>query len=72
MRAIKLERIIVVTREIPNSLNIFPTSPGMKEIGKIVTTKTIVVATTAKPISLLPFMAAIKGFSPNSSNPERL
>ena len=37
-------------REIPNSLKILPISPGIKEIGRIVTTKTMVVEITAKPI----------------------
>ncbi len=67
VKATKVDKMMVVTRDIPNSLNILPTSPGIKDIGRIVTTKTIVVAITAKPISLLPLIAAINGFSPISN-----
>ena len=49
-----------------NSINSFPKKPSMKPIGKNTDAKVIVIATTAKPISLEASNAAVIGVFPNS------
>ncbi len=56
--ATRLEKATAAASEMPNSPNSRPSLPGMKEIGTNTATSTTVVATTAKPISRLPSMAA--------------
>ena len=51
---------------MPNSRNSLPTLPCRKDIGRNTATSTIVVATTANPISREPSTEAISAGSPAS------
>jgi hypothetical protein len=51
----------------PKEFQNFPTRPPMKATGRKITTSEIVVAVTAREISLVPEMAASKGVCPSSS-----
>ena len=50
----------------PNCLKNWPTMPGMKATGTNTATSVRVVASTARPTSLVPFEAALAGSSPLS------
>ena len=65
--ATKLEITTAPAMAIPNSLNRRPVVPRRNANGENTATSEIVVAMTAKAISLVPLMAAVSGSSPSSS-----
>jgi hypothetical protein len=60
------ENTTAAATDTPNSPNSLPTLPCRYEMGRKTATSTRVVATTAKVISRLPFIAASSGCSPCS------
>jgi len=64
--ATKPETITAPARASANSANNRPVRPGVNISGAYTAASVSVMATTAKPISLEPLMAASNGFMPSS------
>ena len=64
--ATKPETTTAPARASANSANRRPVRPGVKASGAYTAASVSVMATTAKPISRAPLMAASKGFIPSS------